>query len=233
MRNLFLHLRSRMSQFLWRVVDQLLVRREASLVYYRDPEHKKILNSIRMIRSETKMLLWEPEAYQIYVLVQSLAHIPGDIGEVGTYRGGSAKLMALADPNKDIHTFDTFEGLPQVDTNIDAKRFSTGQYATSFDAVKKYLSLYPRVHLYEGFFPQTAGPIKNTRFSFVHLDVDIYQSTKDSLEFFYTRMEKGGVILSHDYGTAEGVRRAFAEFFDNKPETVIPLMSSQCIVVKQ
>ena len=179
------------------------------------------------------MLLWEPEAYQIYALVRSLEKIPGDIVEVGTYRGGSAKLIAEAEPNKEIHLFDTFTGLPEVSKDLDASRFSTGQYATPLANVEAYLKAYPHVHLYPGFFPETAGPIKDKKYSFVHLDVDIYQSTKDSLAFVYERVSPGGAILSHDYSTAEGVRKAFTEFFADKPEAVIELMSSQCLVIKK
>jgi hypothetical protein len=41
-------------------------------------------------------------------------------------------------------------------------------------------------------------------------------------------------LISHDYAnlTAPGVKKAFAEFFDDKPETVIPLWDTQCVVTK-
>lgn len=59
-----------------------------------------------------------------------------------------------------------------------------------------------------------------------------FQSILDCLEFFYPRMSHGGIILSHDY-TFKGVKRAFDEFFKDKPEVVIKLFGSQCMVVKQ
>ena len=70
---------------------------------------------------------------------------------------------------------------------------------------------------------------------FVHLDLDIYESTYKSLEFFYPRMVAGGIIVSHDYSnlTVPAVRRAFTEFFKDKREPVIPLWDTQCTVVKQ
>ena len=47
-------------------------------------------------------------------------------------------------------------------------------------------------------------------------------------------MNKGGIIMSHDYFYAEGVRKAFDEFFSDKPEPIIELPSTytQCLIVK-
>ena len=46
----------------------------------------------------------------------------------------------------------------------------------------------------------------------MHLDVDIYDSTSKALAFFYPRMTRGALLISHDYMWAEGVKRAFDEF---------------------
>ena len=72
------------------------------------------------------------------------------------------------------------------------------------------------------------------KFSFVHLDVDIYTSTLEALKFFYPRINRGGAILSHDYPGAVGVKKAFDEFFEDKPEIVIelPTGTGQALVIK-
>ena len=86
---------------------------------------------------------------------------------------------------------------------------------------------------HRGLFPaSTAGFPADTMFSMVHLDVDIYQSTIDGLTWFYPRILRGGILISHDYVDAEGVRKAFREFFDDKPECLIELTGSQVAVVK-
>jgi len=75
--------------------------------------------------------------------------------------------------------------------------------------------------------------LKYKKFAFVHLDVDLYQSTQDCLEWFYPRMSRGGVIVSHDYLSAtQGVKRVFDEFFADKPEPILELSGSQCLVIK-
>ena len=62
--------------------------------------------------------------------------------------------------------------------------------------------------------------------------MDLYKPTLESIEFFYPRMKKGGIIISHDYSVALGVRRAFDEFFKDKPEPIIQMAGSQCLIVK-
>ena len=41
---------------------------------------------------------------------------------------------------------------------------------------------------------------------------------RSCLEFFYSRMSPGGIILSHDYMTAPGVKKAFDDFFEDRAE---------------
>lgn len=84
------------------------------------------------------------------------------------------------------------------------------------------------MYFYKGLFPQTAEPIKDKKFAFVHLDTDLYESTLEGLKFFYPRMVKHGIILSHDYSTIKEVRRAFQDF----GEPIIELSMSQCLIVK-
>jgi hypothetical protein len=48
-------------------------------------------------------------------------------------------------------------------------------------------------------------------------------------------MTRGGVILSHDYRSIScpGVKQAYDEFFADKPEIIIELWDTQCVVIKQ
>jgi hypothetical protein len=106
------------------------------------------------------------------------------------------------------------------------------QYACSLESVRSYLAAYPGVSYYKGCFPDTAGPVAELRFSFVHFDVDLYEGTRACLEFFYPRMIPGGIMLSHDYSILRGVRQAFQEFMADKPEGLIDLPTTQCMCVK-
>ena len=196
-----------------------------------DAKKRDALCLTRRIKSETKLLLADIEACQLSALADATAKIGGDIAEVGTYHGGSAKIICEVKGDRPLHLFDTFKGIPEVE-EIDAREFVVGQYAASLETVTNYLNDYPNVYFYKGNFPLTAKPVEGKTFSLVHLDVDTYKSTLSCLEFFYPRMSKGGIILSHDYLSVLGVTKAFDEFFEEKLEPIISLTGRQCLIMK-
>ncbi len=176
------------------------------------------------------------ERYNIYLLAKATSRLSGALAEAGVYRGGSAKLLCAIKGDKPLYLFDTFEGMPGVNSATDGV-FAKGDFAdTRFDEVAKYLSAFPNVHIYKGFFPDSAfgKEPEQQHYRFVHLDLDIYESTFKALGFFYPRMVVGGLIVSHDYACldAPGVKKAFDDFFKDKKETVIPLWDTQCVVMK-
>ena len=134
--------------------------------------------------------------------------------------------------DKILTLFDTFEGLPELSNQDESDKFHKNQYCCSIERIKNYLKQYPNVSFYQGLFPKTSGPVVDKKFSFVHLDVDLYLSTKNCLEFFYPRMNKGGVIISHDYAFSKGVKSAFQEYFEEISDPVIEIAENQCMVVK-
>lgn len=221
---------------LWsrRCFARFLRKQKIAVLLYHDPKRSKAIDLINKIKKETVIAMSINEAYQLYMATKTTNKIIGDIAEVGVYKGGSAKLICEVKGNKVLHLFDTFEGCPKIDDEIDIQ-YHKGQYMAPLEDAKNYLNKYKKVNFYKGIFPATAGPIKNKKFSFVHLDVDIYKSTLDCLKFFYPRMNKGGIIISHDYISSigvGGVRKAFDEFFKDKPEPIIEMSGSQCLVMK-
>lgn len=193
------------------------------------------MNRVRELKREREMLLTPLEANQIFSLVQATSKLGGAMAEVGVYRGASAKLIRQADAMRPLHLFDTFEGLPETsetDTVHHMGRFEKGQFACSLEDVRSYLNGSHNLYFYKGLFPATGEDVKNERFSFVHTDVDIYESSHSVLDFFYPRMLPGGVILSHDFYSCAGPHRAFTEFFANRPEPLIELPGDQAMIIK-
>ncbi len=176
------------------------------------------------------------ERYNLWRLTLAVARLPGALAEVGVYRGGSAKFICAAKGAAPLHLFDTFAGMPRVNPATDGAFYEGQTGDTSVAHVRDYLSSYPNVHLHPGIFPASAGALGEAppTFKFVHLDVDLHASTLAALAWFYPRMERSGLIVSHDYSdvTVPGVKAAFDEFFADKPETVVPLWFSQAVVTK-
>jgi len=212
---------------------RIIRKARIAIVSYEYSDSSKIFALIDSIKNEVHLNLGDAEASQICTAVNAVKHIDGDMAEVGVYQGGSARLICEFKGNKNLHLFDTFEGIPEkCITENDSNGVKGGVFSAEFQNVKKYLRKYPNVFFYVGVFPETAKHLEDISFSFVHLDVDTYRTTFDALDYFYPRMNVGGVFISHDYMTLEGVRKAFVEFFEGKSEPIIELAGSQCLVVK-
>ena len=203
------------------------------LGFYKD---KNVIRLISSTKKEVDFLFSPDEAFIIYSIAKAQSILEGDMAEVGVFQGGSARLICEAKGKRKLHLFDTFRGLEKVsnvDTHFGGIRFWREKEFSKVDleSVREYLSRYDNVFLYPGEFPATGDPIKHARFSFVHLDADLYTSTLASLQFFYPKLISGGIILCHDYHS-DGIKRAFGEFFKDSMKPIIELPSSQCIVVK-
>ena len=185
--------------FTRRSLFELAATLRVGLISYRQPARSQAMRQILDLRKRREMLLTPVEAWQIFSLVKATAKLGGSMAEVGVYRGASARLIREADEVRPLHLFDTFEGLPETSGKDQAPlggQFEKGSFACSLEDVQSYLGQLNKVYFHKGLFPASADGIGGERFSFVHTDVDIYESTKSVLEFFYPRMVPGGVIIS-------------------------------------
>lgn len=221
------------SSFIGKVLGSISTYFQFKLLsFYKDPE---IVNLIKNVKKEVDFAFFPMEAFVLFSIAKSQSNLEGEMAEVGVFQGGSSKIICEAKKTTPLHLFDTFSGLPKIserDTHFGIKYWKDNQFNnTSENDVKNYLSKYENVFTYSGKFPDTGEPIKEKKFSFVHLDVDLYESTKNCLEFFYPNLIEGGIILTHDFHTG-GVKAAFDEFLENKSIPVIELSGSQCMIVK-
>ena len=177
--------------------------------------------------------------FMIYQFLKHVRSIDGDCIEIGVYRGGTAKLIAMgvAGQPKWVHLFDTFSGLPPGDKEKDPYYYAhKAAFAdTSLQSVQEHFHGLPNVCFYAGYFPDTAGPVKEKRFCLAHVDVDLYQSVIDACNFIYPRMAHGGIIVFDDYGdrSCEGAKNAVDKFFQDRDESPCYLPTGQCIIIKQ
>jgi O-methyltransferase len=188
-------------------------------------------NLISRARRERRCLNSAFECYLVMSMARSMTRLPGKFAEVGTYQGVTAKLIASVKGDRELHLFDTFEGLPPS-SDKDAGVHRTAQYACSMESVSSYLSDYDQVYFHKGLFPESTRGVEESQYAFVHFDVDLYEGTLACLEYFYPRMTPGGVLISHDYSMLDGVHRAFHEFMADKPEPIFEQPTTQAIIVK-
>ena len=179
--------------------------------------------------------------YSLWLQLQRIQknNIPGDLAELGVYKGETAKLIHHLIPDRDFFLFDSFSGLPKQVIREDcdgAVRPQTVKFVNTTPLeVVKYIKGNDRIIIKEGIFPETASGLEDRTFAFVHIDADLYQSTLDALHFFYPRLSPGGMILVHDYNhNWEGVEKAIDEFSETIPESFaeLPDMYGSALLIK-
>lgn len=149
---------------------------------------------------------------------QECAPLGGGMVEVGVYRGGSALLLRYAVPDCRLTLFDTFDGHPEHDGTNDTADHPAGKFNdTNIGMVERlFVGMENRPLIVGGRFPESVrqlpyplGPI-----FFAHVDVDIYESTRDAFATLWPELRVGGAIVCDDYGFPEcpGAKTAVREF---------------------
>jgi|GEM_PF-412940 len=201
-----------------------------------DPEFRSVL-----ARVAGQTLIDEMRLYEIWQLAGQVGHLPGDGIEVGCWRGGTGCLIGIriaqTTPSASVFLCDTFSGVVKAGPRDHIYR--GGEHAdTSQQLVEELanqLDLH-QVHVLAGMFPEETGQLLDGRqFKFAHVDVDVYQSAKDSFEWLLPRMVDGAIIVFDDYGFAStnGIRN-FIDELQGRPEVaVMRNLNGQAALVKR
>ena len=180
--------------------------------------------------------------FVLHSIANSIKHIPGDIAECGVYIGESSFLMldAMKDTDKKIFGFDSFEGLSQPGkfdkvTNKHSFKWEQSDLSVPEQMARNNLKPFEgRYAIYKGWIPERFHEVEDKEFCLVHIDVDLYQPTLKSIEFFWEKLNTGGALVCDDYGSeaCPGARKAMDEFFNERKLSVIHLTTGQGMVFK-
>lgn len=173
------------------------------------------------------------KAFVLLDALRDIRDVPGDIVECGVGSGASlgtfAWFLDRMGAARQIHAFDSYEGFPEG-TDKDAAGFSPAkkpiyrQFTVEFVKanVTRRCGGNPapaeRIRYVEGFFPGSFAGYAGGPVALLHVDVDLYQSYVDTLDFFVPRMAPGGIILFDEYDRGNdatkwpGAKRAVDEF---------------------
>ena len=196
------------------------------------------LAAYEVVKANTMVDLYR--CYELWTLVGQCARLGGDILEVGVWRGGTGCLMAvqskLSGSKSKVWLADTFSGV--VKASDKDPSYKGGEHAdTSVDYVLKTKDLLglDNIELLVGIFPEDSGkPVEGTRFSLCHIDVDVYSSAADVLDWVWPRMLPGGVVVFDDYGTIEtgGMTRLINERIGTPNSVIIHNLNGHAVMVK-
>jgi O-methyltransferase len=155
--------------------------------------------------------------YELWTMIEQVSKLPekGALLEVGVWRGGSsgiiAKRLELLGSSALLYIADTFSGVvksSELDTH-----YNDGEHSdTNMGMVEKLLYQdlkLKNVRILQGIFPDDTEHLipEGTRFSFCHIDVDVYKSTADIFNWVWDRLMVGGIVVFDDYGaiTCDGI----------------------------
>ena len=167
-------------------------------------------------------------------------HISGVCAELGVYQGDFAKEINRIFYDRELYLFDTFEGFADSDcisemtrgyTNCNKKGYFSN---TTESLVMEKMEHKENVKICKGFFPHSARNIEE-KWCFVNLDADLYEPTLAGLEYFYPQMQKGGIILVHDYFSKafHGVRDAVKDYCKKNEVCYAPIGDTLSIIIRK
>jgi hypothetical protein len=186
-------------------------------------------------------------------LFKLTVEIPGDIAELGVFRGNGlftwANLLesyCIGDRTKTVYGFDNWRGFTHISTEDGPTLpeiqkieggFSPDRFLEElrcavalFDS-DRFIPWKPRIKLIDGDIEETVPGFvaKNpgVRFSLLHFDCDLYTPTKVALEHLWPLLSRGGLMLFDEYGIPDwpGETRAVDEFLVTLPNVSLKTLS--------
>jgi predicted O-methyltransferase YrrM len=154
------------------------------------------------------------------LLAYALSRAPkeGLVLEFGVMKGKTARFIAER-TERQVHGFDSFEGLP-----ADWRGGREGK--GTFSQGGKLPKVPANVTLHKGWFDATIPAFLKTTeepIAFLHIDCDIYESTKIVFDMLGSRIQPGTVIVFDEYfnyvGWQQHEIKAFQEFIQASGRT--------------
>ena len=144
-----------------------------------------------------------------FLFYKKIEGVEGDYLEFGVYEGTSLKgastywkKISGGDSKMRFFGFDSFTGMnPQK--GDDHPFYTTFDFSTEFQIIKKRFKNLPSVRLVPGFFNKTLsdGPKKYgiKKVSMALVDCDLYSSAKQTFKFLEGVVQKGTILILDDY----------------------------------
>jgi O-methyltransferase len=185
-----------------------------------------------------RTLVDQYRCFELWQIAKQQKHVSGNFLEVGVWRGGTAMLLgrAIEKSDKTLYLADTFTGVINA-TDKDSNYFGGEHADTSVGEVQLFLnkSLDLDFQILAGEFPVKTGDLVRGPLSFVHIDVDVYESGKLILDWCKSRMSPNGVIIFDDYGflSTDGITKLVNENYAGDDFLVIYNLNGHAILIKR
>lgn len=205
--------------------------------WYGDAAFQKIYTQIK---GNTLVDIYR--CYELWELVEKVTKLDNTASliEIGVWKGGTSGIIAtkLAQMNArgTFYIADTFTGVAKASDKDTF--YNGGEHAdTSQEIVETLLKgKYDNHKILRGIFPEDTAHLvpASEKFSFCHIDVDVYDSAKDIVDWIWDRLIPGGVIVFDDYGfhTCNGVTRYVNEQKKLTDRMIIHNLNGHAVMIK-
>ena len=175
-------------------------------------------------------------------MLHLLVDVPGDIAEFGV--GSGISLLAFVRINdvlqkgldararRRIYAFDSFEGLPKLSAFDEPSGGASGgaqmheggySGATAYASLARFVAAHENVTLVKGWFSATLPSFiekhQHLGLALVHVDCDLFESTRDCLTLVLPRVVPGGIVLFDElfHPQFPGETKGFWEVYGASP----------------
>jgi hypothetical protein len=171
-------------------------------------QRKAVADSADFVDRNMPMARSYPDKFSLLEAALREVTVQGLYCEFGVFKGETINFIS-SKTEREVHGFDSFEGLPE-----DWRPgFPKGAFKTTLPTVRS------NVRLHQGWFENSIPPFKKDNpgpVAFLHIDADLYSSAKTVLELLSDRIKPGTIVQFDEFfnfpAWKAGEYRAFSEF---------------------
>ena len=147
--------------------------------------------------------------------------VEGAAADLGAGHGDISWQMNALMPARKLYLFETFTGYDErdvqkehalglSDVRVGDHSFTLHELERAEERILERMPYPEQVRIANGWFPETAYDLEDEHYALVHIDTGLYNPTYAGIQYFFSRLSKGGVIVLSGYedGKTQSVRRA-------------------------
>lgn len=210
---LFFSIKSKIKGYMDRYIINLMNARSQNIEY--QLQLAALQSTVKYVQIHMKNTRGFKNKYELLAEALRQSRDEGLFFEFGVYKGETIRFIANIKNATRIHGFDSFEGLPEF--------WRDGFNAGDLSLYGALPEVPQNVLLHKGWFNETLPLIlkdSTEDVSFLHIDCDLYSSTRTIFELLGKRIKTGTIIAFDEYFNypfwEEHEHRAFQEFVHEK-----------------
>jgi len=145
--------------------------------------------------------------------------------------------LHISNDNLKVYLYDSWSKVRNKDFINSQEKNKTDNYSyLDINQTKKNLTEFKKFLIFnKGYIPEIFKNSKNPKkICWLHIDLNASKPTSSTLNFFYNRIEKNGVILIDDYADSnyKDTRLVIDKFLTKKNDLLFQLPTGQAIILK-